>query len=500
MYQILLVDDERPALNYLDAIVKKYLPDFEVCAMAEDAKAALSALSRKHVDVIITDISMPGGMNGIELAKAAKKKTPLLHIVIVSGYAEFEYARGALQAGVEDYLLKPVSISRVKEIMEKVRAELDEGRQTMKQKTIAELAAQKRLPPETIERSFGREAYGFALVRFGNLNDTRHSRLISASPCHLNEPDWLPFYGHDEEELILLLPEGSFTGRFSAKLTELLERICAERKWTAIYDPNTKPVRFLADFLSKAYELMNLSLTIGVSRCLCVQASAPVNRLTIPGSVLKQLASHMMNGSGRAIQELFLSLAVEWENAGVTQDQLEHLCFQIINQVANEGGLAGKKTMKDAGLEAEALCAGAGSVGEVLSGLYGILFGDLSVHDKKISGEELCEYTLEYIRANYAFPLSIQTICAKIGFSQTYLSRLLRKYAGTSVNTYLTQCRIDAARKLLESNPDMLLRDVASAAGYDDQSYFNKIFRNETGMTPKQYAAQFRERKQGEPQ
>ena len=194
--------------------------------------------------------------------------------------------------------------------------------------------------------------------------------------------------------------------------------------------------------------------------------------------------------SWRVIQDLFLSLAVEWEKARLPQEQVEQHCYQLINQTFNVSDLNAQRSRQEIFEETNNLFAITSTMGELLSSLYGVLFGDLSEHDKQISGDELCAYTLDYIKKNFNKPLNVQSICAKTGFSQTYLSRLLRRYANTSVNTYLTQCRMEAAKQLLKDNPNMLLRDVATLIGYEDQSYFNKIFRNETGMTPRQYAAQ----------
>jgi len=488
MYRVLLVDDERPALNYLDAILRKYLPDFQVCATAESAAEAWNTLNEQQVDVLITDISMPGEMNGIDLAKKARSQFPALPIVIVSGYAEFEYARGALQAGVEDYLLKPISIGKVKEVMEHVKARLDQRHTNLIQETFASLMAQKEIAPELLERCFGRTSYYFAIVRFGNLTNTRFSRAIGTARCQLTQPNWLAFYGHDENELILLLPSSCVTGRFSAALSALIEGVADGRAYTAIYDSAHTPIRLIHTFLEKAFSTLNSNLIIGRSQLLPVQTKPATHTDTLPSGIRKQLSSLMNSGSWQAVKELFLSLAVEWEQIGVPQDQLEGLCFQLIHLIVGEAGPSMAYSMQALTAEATGLFGMAASMGELLTSLYGILFGDVSSHDKKVSGEELCEYTLRYIRENYALPLNIQSVCAKIGFSQTYLSRLLRKYADTTVNTYLTQCRIEAAKDLLRANPDMLLRDVAASVGYDDQSYFNKIFRSETGMTPKQFA------------
>lgn len=490
MYRVLLVDDERPALNYLNTIVQKYMPDFEVSGMMEDGQSAYTFLGTHPVDVLVTDISMPGGMNGIDLAQKARKAFPALHIVIVSGYTEFEYAHGALQAGVEDYLLKPVSVTKAKEVMAKVKESLDEERLTLRQQLLSNLLLRKEVPVKTIQSAFGASPFYFAVVRFGNLNDNRRSRLSVLLPGPLNRPGWFCYTGHDENEWILLRPVTQRFGRFSVELQEILTQYPSQMPWTAIHEISPKPLQALPVFLEQAFKRMNEQLIIGASQLLSITSEVPKQNTAISTTIRRQLSAHMMSSSWSAIKELFLSLAAEWENARLPQAQVEQLCSQLIDQVVSENDSTGK-SQADIRQTSRQLFSYTGSLGELLAGLYGELFGDLSIHDKKLSGEELCDYTLSYIRENYALPLSIQSVCAKIGFSQTYLSRLLRKYADTSVNAYLTQCRIDAAKKMLKSNPSILLRDVATAVGYEDQSYFNKIFRHETGMTPKQYAAQF---------
>ena len=125
MYRILLVDDEMPALRFLQAIIGKYAPDFGVCASYTNGAAALEYLSKYPVDLLITDISMDG-MNGIELAQAAREARPDIHILILSGYSEFEYAQGAIRAAVDDYILKPVPIPQITKALKTIREKLDE--------------------------------------------------------------------------------------------------------------------------------------------------------------------------------------------------------------------------------------------------------------------------------------------------------------------------------------------------------------------------------------
>lgn len=138
MYTILIVDDERPAQTFLKAICQKYCPAFDTILLSGSADDALRLMAQQHVHVLVTDISMPG-INGIELAQRVRQLYPRTHTVIVSGYAEFEFARGAIQAGVDDYLLKPVEIQSFRQILDRIRETLDAEANELMEETLTRL-------------------------------------------------------------------------------------------------------------------------------------------------------------------------------------------------------------------------------------------------------------------------------------------------------------------------------------------------------------------------
>ena len=125
MYRILIVDDEMPALRFIGSIIEQFSDGFQVIGTASSGELALDFLQKNTVDLLLTDISMHG-MNGIELARLARKIQPNIHIIVITGYGEFEYAQGAIQAGVDNYLLKPVSISKMSAILQSVQQKMDE--------------------------------------------------------------------------------------------------------------------------------------------------------------------------------------------------------------------------------------------------------------------------------------------------------------------------------------------------------------------------------------
>lgn len=138
MYTILIVDDERPAQTFIKAICQKYCPAFDTILLSGSADDALRLMAQQHVHVLVTDISMPG-INGIELAQRVRQLYPRTHTVIVSGYAEFEFARGAIQAGVDDYLLKPVEIQSFRQILDRIRETLDAEANNLMEETLTRL-------------------------------------------------------------------------------------------------------------------------------------------------------------------------------------------------------------------------------------------------------------------------------------------------------------------------------------------------------------------------
>lgn len=67
------------------------------------------------------------------------------------------------------------------------------------------------------------------------------------------------------------------------------------------------------------------------------------------------------------------------------------------------------------------------------------------------------------------------------------LSRLFRRHTNFSFNEYVTNLRIDEAKRLMKEQPGMLLKDIAEIVGYQDQHYFSRIFKSITGITPSEF-------------
>ncbi|NLW55253.1 MAG: response regulator [Firmicutes bacterium] len=124
MYKLVIVDDEYEIRMGLC----RYFPwrelGFEVVGQFADGHQVLEFCQEHHVDVILSDIKMPG-IDGISLAKHMYEEKPQIKMVFISGFRDFDYARKALNYGVRDYILKPTKYEELYTVFSKIKEELD---------------------------------------------------------------------------------------------------------------------------------------------------------------------------------------------------------------------------------------------------------------------------------------------------------------------------------------------------------------------------------------
>jgi two-component system response regulator YesN len=121
MKTMVIVEDEFRIRQGLGQLINKVKLGCCVIGEAENGYEGLKMIRDLEPDIVITDIQMPK-MDGLSMINGAKEMGAKCVFVILSGYASFEYARQGIHLGVEEYLLKPVMISDVKELLQKLTA------------------------------------------------------------------------------------------------------------------------------------------------------------------------------------------------------------------------------------------------------------------------------------------------------------------------------------------------------------------------------------------
>ena len=114
--KVFLVEDETVIREGLRDRIPWDQFGYRFVGEAADGEMALPLIRKTKPDVLITDIKMPF-MDGLSLSKIVSKEFPRMKIIIISGYDDFEYARQAIEVGVDQYLLKPVTRMKLKNVL-----------------------------------------------------------------------------------------------------------------------------------------------------------------------------------------------------------------------------------------------------------------------------------------------------------------------------------------------------------------------------------------------
>jgi DNA-binding NtrC family response regulator len=116
--KILAVDDDPFTLKMLDKKLVKEGYDIETALSGIEAG---KLISQKFYDIIITDLVMPGGVDGMDVLEAAKTKNKKTEVILLTAHASVENAVEAMRKGAADYLEKPINFYELTLRMEKIR-------------------------------------------------------------------------------------------------------------------------------------------------------------------------------------------------------------------------------------------------------------------------------------------------------------------------------------------------------------------------------------------
>jgi len=151
VYSIMIVEDEYLVRQGIASLVNYEQFGMQVISQAENGIEAWQKFQDNPADILLTDINMPQ-MNGLELSKLVRDQAPKCHIVFLTGYDDFDYARTAIKLGADDYLLKPFSKDDVEEMLAKVQTKLDKERKKAQIQNLVDQGQHSELEEAIHER------------------------------------------------------------------------------------------------------------------------------------------------------------------------------------------------------------------------------------------------------------------------------------------------------------------------------------------------------------
>ena len=506
--RVIVVEDEQRIRAHITETLQRACPEVRLVAEAGNGADALKLAADLMPDVILTDIKMPV-MDGLELARQLHMRYPKIIVVIISGFSEFELAQQAMRFGVFNYLLKPLEPDKLKDTFQDIQEEW-----------LSSHSRRKRsfLLPEGVRTGqsgtdlLNHDRYLMCLVCIGNLcsvgYDAKLDDYFEDLFLHI---DWDGVLGFDP----------SLTGWI------LSDEPAVNQKCLMIpHDPqNHINVLLFVQRLQKA-----LRQTLVYSNVTICFTPAPVPRgeVWMTAQRLRHVIQNhlVLGGSGlftadqpdpKEITELYNIARIRVESIirsaiRTTNLQQLHIELQEVLDFAKDNHFPQKQYEKlfmhtfhilefsmrryDAGtveklmeqLKQE-LCLEMES--ETIDQLFFHCVDNfLKSQVPSMNKEEMQLALLKYVEDNYQTIENVEDLVSVFNYSYTYITRIFKQLTGVTVNKYITDKRITAAKKMFDCNPDISIKDAGNCVGYHDQHYFSRIFKQVCGISPKQYKAE----------
>lgn len=435
MYTVLIVDDEPLICQGLGSLLADSGLPIRAILTATSGYEALDFIRMEEIDLLITDIQMPG-MSGLELMHEAKMLKPWMPTVVVSAHETFEYAQLAIRLGAKDYLLKPLNneqfLACVRNVLLKTTkpepADGKEGNDSpavrsgfrMREPDARLNAALNRLlaaAPDGLETlaEFGVALDGplFSIIKLQLALD----RDKDGKPLTAREQDWLR-YGALNIACELLAGEWRHQAFYSGteELNILLQWALPQQ------DEGMNPINQM--------EMLARSMHHNIRHFLGVDSVAGISQVLAGVEYLPELNRQC----GKAIR---------W-NRG----HADHPVFYY-------GDLT-----------------------------WGLFDREPSEDDVHLQNNLIVSKAKAYIDEHYAKKgLTLLEVARHIHVSPNYLSYLFKKYMAINLWDYVVKMRMEESRRLLLTT-DLRRYEIAELVGYESPEHFSKMFKKYFGMSP----------------
>ena len=128
--KLLLVDDDPAMVRLLAKVIdRSFGDDMEMQSLTDPTKAR-DAIESDLIDILVTDLEMPG-INGLGLLRCAKRRNALTQVLFITGHSSLDALSDALELGATDYLLKPLDQAELVELLEQAQKRVQRWRQAL---------------------------------------------------------------------------------------------------------------------------------------------------------------------------------------------------------------------------------------------------------------------------------------------------------------------------------------------------------------------------------
>lgn len=518
---ILLVDDDVDVIEGILCGVDFKAIGIDTVFTAQSASAAKEILMAQDVDIMLTDIEMPGE-SGLNLLTWVRSAGYDIVTLFCTSYADFNYAKKAVEMHSFDYFLKPISYEALQERLAAAAVESNKQKNMQSYRKHSELwlltqneAKRHFWSSAVLSSKTPQEIYRDA--RADELN-YRETDLVCLCCLFLYDqesetPQW-KFYGflNIAEEILakegpvpeamiplsdgcwlLIYLQNNGYGESGLHLQLQYLRSCANKYLEAELNSYFLPDIKAADIRLSYPRLLDVTRLDVTSRNAIIRADRyQSDAKPYHSGHIKEWELLLLSGKGeQLLKDIECHLDTLAAKGRLDRPYLRAMqldLLQMLYALLNERGINAHTLFL--GEEYDRLMnQSLVSLARFKHYLRSVFGRALQFMEFANTSHSVVGQVKEYIRTHLGEEINRGTVARRVYLNPDYLARIFKKETGKSIGTYLMEKRLHEAKKLLVQS-SIHINEIAQRVGYDNFSYFSQIFKEKTGMTPGEYRKQ----------
>lgn len=517
-YRAILVDDEPIILQGLQILIDWEAHDFEIVGCASDGIEGLDLIQKLNPDLVISDIQMPN-MSGVQMISQAYDQYHCKYIVL-SGYSDFAYAQQCISFGVQEYLLKPIDENELIQALEKVKSRialdkssdaaqtrLNDLNQKLQVLTTDELLRDisnsyfetdedfyHLLSDYSLSLPCGSHYLALAFQAMGADGLSTLRETLSQTLDEAGYPYLLFYYTNNTYISFFSFPDEASMRKFQTRLSSLHERILDVRNADVCIGigkdcPHAKGLPLSCQQALHALSFKIIRGTKSINPFDSTLQKAHFIQ-TVPEALWDTYRQSLLQSNfaniSHAIRKIFryMTDVSDMPILGIQINTLNLImtCIRYLSELPAFPVVSYENTdfLKQ--------ISSFQTADELEKYAQNMIYNLInSNNDAEITRPtELISKVENYVNENYLEDLSLMHVAQVFYISPIYLSQAFKKQTGQLYLDYVTQVKINAAKKMLLTT-DLMVYEISERLHYKDSKYFSKLFEKKTGKKPSEF-------------
>ncbi len=489
MIKVIIVEDELLVRQGMRSLINWQEMGFELLEDATNGTQALQRIRSEKPEIVLLDINIPE-INGIELLHIMKNEYLYPKVVVISCYDDFDTMKNILQFGITDYIRKhTLTKQELTETLLKIKDSFFHANTTT---GTTPFNSSKLIVKDEFYNVDESYLSGICMCMYFATGEKPNLEVVQATCNQVLLKNNVMYKLFDKDKMLILHLSKPISKDIVAQIVSQISHFLSTDIYAIISDVFEENAKIRKQ-IDEALVIEHIGFYLDAQRIYKMSDNVKIYTV-VPFDIknhLSKLDAALNNINLNDLLKVVSNLIDELKSCKfISTDIIKRLIVDIISRFS-------QYSLNLSGSIEEVKVFGNSNHYKSISDIRNFI----ELHDwckefvksyvncftirQKCANSTLLNCILLYIQQNLSAPIQLSTVAKQVGVTEPYLSSFFKKEMGVNFIPYVNEHKMKIAKELLLS--DTNINEIYEQLGYENYSYFVKVFKSTFGLSPKRY-------------